>query len=308
MACSNERYLPNYLPLQPAPFDVPGRIRVALVLGSGGIRGLAHVGVLEELEKAGIPIDLIVGCSAGGIVGALYADCPSTKLISPIMTKVRTNAMLDINLFCCKYGLSEHVGLKQLLKEHLHSKTFEELRIPLIVVASDLHTGELIPIASGPIIPAVQASSSIPFVYKPCKHLGRVLIDGSVIDPIPVKIAKDLGAEIIIAVDLCELLPPTYPTNLFEIATRSAEIASMWQNEVCTRNAHLVIRPKTCGVGTFSDSHSQVLLEAGRKAARKKLDYLRELIDFHENREGKWEKKPPRTVQLYSYTPQIYHQ
>lgn len=292
--------------MNPPPFEIPNDIKVALVLGSGGIRGMAHVGVLEELEKEGIKVDLIVGCSAGSIVGALYCDKPCTKHIKKAVGEIKSNAILDIDLWECQYGLSKHRGLKNLLHKYLKCKTFEELNIPLVIVATDLYTGELVPIASGDIVKAVEASCSIPFVFKPCKHMGRVLVDGSVINPVPVKIAKDLGAEIIIAVDLCELLPKTCPSNLFEIATRSAEIAFMWQNEVCTRNADIIIRPKTCGVGTFDDQKKGLLLEAGKRAARDKIARIKELIAL-KNRAKKVIFEGHKTVQLQCYTPQIYN-
>ena len=304
--CGPNKYVPSKIPCQPPPFTIPKRIKVALVLGSGGVRGMAHVGVIEELEKAGIPIDLVVGCSAGSIVGALYCDKPNVSQLKNIIGQVRSNSLLDINLWECRYGLSKQRGLKKILKNNLRSKLFEELKIPLIIVASDLYTGELVPIGSGDLKKSVEASCAIPFVFVPCKHMGRVLVDGSVINPVPARIAKDLGAEIIIAVDLCELLPQTCPSNLFEITTRSAEIAFMWQNEVCTRSADVIIRPKTCGVGTFNDNMKGMLLNAGRMAARKHIPRILNLLKEY----SKLDDIAPKgtiEVQIPCYTPQIYH-
>lgn len=305
--CGPNKYVPSKIPCQPPPFEIPKRIKVALVLGSGGVRGMAHVGVIEELEKAGIPIDLVVGCSAGSIVGALYCDKPNVAHIKNIIGQVKSNSLLDINLWECRYGLSKQRGLMKLLKNNLRSKLFEELQIPLIIVATDLYTGELIPIGSGDLKKAVEASCAIPFVFAPCKHMGRILVDGSVINPVPVRIAKDLGAEIIIAVDLCELLPKTCPSNLFEITTRSAEIAFMWQNEVCTRSADVIIRPKTCGVGTFNDNMKGMLLHSGKSAAKKHIPRILELIKKHSNQNSR-DSNGFIEVELPCYSPQIYHQ
>jgi NTE family protein len=305
--CGPNKYIPSKFPCQPPPFDIPKRIKVALVLGSGGVRGMAHVGVIEELEKAGIPIDLVVGCSAGSIVGALYCDKPNVAHIKNIVGQVKSNSLLDISLWECRYGLSKQRGLMRILRNNLHSKLFEELKIPLIIVATDLYTGELIPIGSGDLKKAVEASCAIPFVFSPCKHMGRILVDGSVINPVPVRIAKDLGAEIVIAVDLCELLPKTCPSNLFEITTRSAEIAFMWQNEVCTRSADIIIRPKTCGVGTFNDNMKGLLLNAGRSAARTQIPRIQELLRKHALKNP---DTPKGTIQveLPCYCPQINYQ
>lgn len=274
------KYIPKTEPDPLPPFYVPKDIRVALVLGSGGARGTAHLGVLEVLENAGIPIDLIVGCSAGSIVGALYADQPCVEKIRKAVWDIRTNSMLDIDLWNCRYGLSQGSSMHGVLDTYLCSETFEALRIPLIVVATDLHTAELVPMGSGDLVKAVQSSCSIPFVFVPSDHMGRIFVDGGTINPVPVKVAEDLGAQIIIAVDLCELLDRTFPTNLFEVTTRSTEIAFMWQNERCTNQADVIIRPRTHGVGTFDSSNRTkwVLYEAGKKAAEEQLPLIKKLL------------------------------
>jgi len=289
------------------PFHVPENIRVALVLGSGGVRGMAHVGVIEELVAAGIPIDLIVGCSAGSIVGALYADNPCVEDLKVAVWKLKTESMLDIDLLHCKYGLSQGCTMRKVLDEHIEANCFEELKIPLVVVASDLYSGELVPMATGRVEEAVQGSCSIPFFFVPCHHMGRILVDGGVVNPVPVKIARDLGAKIIIAVDLCELLPKTCPKNLFEIFLRSAEIEFMWQNEVCTRSADVIIRPKTCGIGTFNEKMKHQLYLAGKHAAQIHIPQVLELMK-NLSKEDQEASKTTRLVSLEAYTPQIYHE
>lgn len=237
---------------------------------------MAHVGVLEVLESAGIPIDIIIGCSAGSIVGALYADNPCVHEIKSAVWKIKTDSLFDMDLWNCRFGLSQGCTMRKVLYEELDVRTFEELKIPLIVVASDLHTGELVPMGSGDLVKAVQASCSIPFVFVPCEHHGRILVDGGVINPVPVKVALDLGADYVIAVDLSELLPKTFPTNLFGVAKRSAEIAFMWQNEICTHNADVVIRPRTCGIGTFNEKKKGQLYWAGKIAA---MDHIPRILE-----------------------------
>lgn len=298
------RFIPKEDPPPLPSFYIPEKIKVALVLGSGGVRGMAHVGVLEELEAAGVSVDLIVGCSAGSIVGALYADNPCVKDIKEAVWKIKSTSMLDIDIWDCRFGLCQGKSMRKVLNQHLHSETFDQLKIPLVIVASDLNTGELVPMGAGPVERAVLASCSIPFFFVPCEHMGRVLVDGGVVNPVPVKIARDLGADVIIAVDLCELLPRTFPTNLFGVVTRSAEIAFMWQNESCSHHANVVIRPKTCDVGTFDDSMKYQLYEAGKKAAREKLPEILECIATADNSE--YDCNAWRLVQPRCYTPEIY--
>lgn len=278
VGCCPHCYIPVENPPAPSPIYVPNRIRTALVLGSGGVRGMAHVGVIEELEKEGIQIDLIVGCSAGSLVGALYSDHPCAEAIKSAVWRIRTDSLLDLDLWNCRYGLSQGRTMRRILNEYLEADNFSDLKIPLVVVASDLNTGELVPIGSGNLVKAVQASCSIPFVFVPCEHVGRILVDGGIISPVPVRVARDLGAEVIIAVDLCELLPKTFPTNLFGVATRSAEIAFLWQNEVCTHNADVVIRPRTTGVGTFNDKMKWRIYEAGRQAAKEQMPLIKQAL------------------------------
>lgn len=301
--CCPKQYIPECDPDPLPSFFVPERIRVALVLGSGGVRGMAHVGVIEELVNAGIPIDLIVGCSAGSIVGALYADCPSVAHIKQAVWGMRSDSIFDINFLTCRYGLSQADCMVKVLDDYLEAESFEELKIPLVVVATDLYSGELVPMGKGDLVQCVRASCSIPFFFVPCDYGGRILVDGGVINPVPVCIARDLGAEVVIAVDLCELLPKTFPKNLFQVADRSAEIAFMWQNQICTRRADFVIRPKTCGIGAFNDDMKQELYLAGKEAASQIMPAIIEKIDPL-RRLGKEECKA-RLVNLDPYIPDI---
>ena len=264
---------------------------------------MAHVGVIEVLEEAGIQVDLVVGCSAGSIVGALYADNPNIEEVKYAVWQLKSDSLLDIDIWNCRYGLSQGVSLNRVIDEYLDAETFEDLKIPLVVVASDLNSGELVPFGSGDLVKAVRASCSIPFVFVPCEHQGRVLVDGGVVNPVPVVVARDLGAEIVIAVDLCELLDVTFPTNLFQVANRSAEIAFMWQNQACTRGADVVIRPKTCGVGTFNDKMKWLIYEAGRRAAEEQIPKIQELLVEYPEPIC---RERSRLVHLNAYEPKIY--
>lgn len=279
-ACNGPvKYHPsNTPPPLPHPREVPQPVRVAVILGGGGSKGLAHVGVLEELHNANVPIDVLVGCSAGSIVGALYADKPDPKILKDTLLGLKTKFLIDIDIWQSRYGLCQGRSLRRFLRKNLDATTFEELKIPFFIVTTDLYSGELITIGGGPVIPAVEASCSIPFVFVPVELYGRACVDGGIIDVCPVRVAKSLNAQIIIAIDIGGLLTQTFPTNLFGATTRSAEITFMWHAMHCLEGASVIIRPELSGAGTFDDNHNDKLYEAGKAAAREAIPKIHALM------------------------------
>lgn len=277
--CSSQKYYPTEQP-PPLPqcVEIKKPVRLVLVLGGGGTRGIAHVGVLEELEKAGIPIDVVVGSSAGSIVGALYADCLSTEHLKDVFMTLKSNYLMDFNLWACRYGLCQGRTLRRFLEVNLNAETFDELKIPFFAVSTDLYSGELVPIGGGPIVPAIEASAAIPFVFNPIYLHGRVLVDGGVIDPCPVRVAKRFDADIVVAVELCNLLPHRFPTNLFGVASRSLDIIFLWQTEDCIKSADVVISPEMGQTSCFNDKCNEAIYQAGRQAAIKMIPKIQELL------------------------------
>lgn len=269
-------------PLPDCP-EVSKPIRLALVLGGGGAKGIAHVGVLEEFEQANIPIDLIIGCSAGSIIGSIYCDNPCTDNLKSTFLKLKTRRLVDFDILNAKYGLCQGRTLRRFLDKHLEANTFEELKIPFYLVATDLFSSELVVIGGGPIVPAVEASCAIPFVFVPVNLHGRALVDGGVIDPVPVRVAKDFDAEVIVAVDLRGLLPQTFPTNLFAVFLRSAEITMLWQSECCVQDADVIIRPKLEGISAFCNNQNEHIYQAGKAAAREAIPQILDCLERKRN-------------------------
>lgn len=270
-----QKYHPsdNPPPLPECPLIV-NPVKIALVLGGGGAKGLAHVGALEVLEEHNIQIDLVIGCSAGSIVGALYADYPCTDHLKDLLMTMNTDHLIDINIWSARYGLCQGKSLRRFLKKNLRSQNFDELQIPFFLVTTDLYSCELVTIGGGPIIPAVEASCAIPLVFVPVFLHGRAFVDGGVIDPVPVRVAKHFNAEVIIAVDLRGELSKTFPTNLFGVASRSADISWLWQSEECLHHADVVIRPDLKSFGTFSDNCNEQIYQAGRNAAERAMPQI----------------------------------
>tara|TARA_B100000524_G_scaffold341684_1_gene235998 strand:+ start:557 stop:1375 length:819 start_codon:yes stop_codon:yes gene_type:complete len=249
-----------------------------VVLGAGGSRGLAHLGVLEEFEKAKIPIDYIVGCSAGSIVGSLYALYPSTKKIKPLLLTLKAKDILDFDMKNIRFGLSPGNKLRKFLTKYLGKKKFSQLKIPLAVVATDLTKGEAKYFTTGAIVPAVSASSAYPLVFQPVNFNNRLYVDGGVSSPVPTDFARSLKGKVIIAIDVSSSLPKEMPQHLFGVAKRSLEISYLNQSRNSLKSADIIIQPILNNVGTFEENYNQFLYEQGKKEARKQISKIQKLL------------------------------
>ena len=179
------------------------RKTVSLALGSGSSRGWAHIGVIEALEEADIPIDYIVGSSTGSYVGALYA-CGSLQSLKEFVLKMDGKKVFSyFDVVFPRSGLFDGTRkLKELFSLHTEVDDFSELSIPVLMVATDLVTGKKVVLKSGNIYTALRATMSIPGLFAPVQFKDRWLVDGGVVDPVPVGVARALEADIVIAVDL----------------------------------------------------------------------------------------------------------
>ena len=179
------------------------RKKVGLALGSGASRGWAHIGVIEALKAAEIPIDMVSGCSVGAYVGALYASNSLDSLKEFLLEMDGKNVFSYFDVVFPRSGLlNGSKRLHELYSMHTSVETFEQLEIPLVLVATDLERGKKVVLSSGDIVQALRASMSYPGLFAPVKINGRWLVDGGLVDPVPVGVARAMGADIVIAVDL----------------------------------------------------------------------------------------------------------
>ena len=180
------------------------RKKIGLALGSGSARGLAHIGVIKVLQDAGIPIDMIAGTSIGAIVGGLFAlrrDITRIEEVANEMSRARLFSLLDLKFR--RTGLISGHKIMDWAKSAIgHDVRFTDLEIPFACIATDLFTGEQIVFNDGSVLEAARASFSIPGLFSVAKLQGRYLIDGGVVNPVPVSTLKDMGAEFIIAVNV----------------------------------------------------------------------------------------------------------
>ncbi|HEV8052639.1 MAG TPA: patatin-like phospholipase family protein, partial [Parachlamydiaceae bacterium] len=199
---------------------------------------------------------------------------PCASSLKETFLKLKTNGLVDFDIWNARYGLCQGRSLRIFLDKHLAADTFDQLKVPFFLVATDLYSSELVIIGGGPLVPAVEASCAIPLVFVPVNLHGRAFVDGGMIDPVPVRVAKHFEAEVIVAVDLRGLLPMTFPTNLFAVASRSAEITLLWQSEGCIKDADVVIRPDLEGIGTFCGDQNERIYQAGKSAARNAIPQI----------------------------------
>jgi NTE family protein len=273
----------NKLTLQPS-YSLPCEADIALVLGGGGTKGMAHLGVLEVLEENKIPIDIIIGTSSGSAVGALYAANPDAKALKKKLMKLSKKDFLDPSIF---EGLEMVNALKgpikgeryeRFLDQHLSIKKIEELHIPLVIVTVDITSNQIYLINAGPIVPAVHASSAIPPIFSPVSLYGRTLVDGGVIAPVPVNVAKQYNPKLIIAVDISAPPPKQPVSNMLSLTYRSIWIYYYELARTQSKFADIDIHPKLDGHGTFDDHNKHSAYLEGYKAAEQAIPLIKQKL------------------------------
>lgn len=253
--------------------------KVALVLGGGGARGFAHVGVIRELEAENIPIDMIVGVSVGSLIGALYADTKDSFQLEWTSFKIKKEEIFDFKLLNISNGLAKGDAMETYIDKNIHVRYLEDLKIPIAIVAADLKTGEPVIFQKGLIKDAIRASTSVPGVFEPVAYGDRLLVDGGVLGNLAPQVAKDLGADIIIGVniaksrtDFTKTKPNALTVILESIGIMGDEIVRCKKDEF-----DVLIEPDVGDVGITDFTKKKQLINAGRNATIKVLDRIKKL-------------------------------
>lgn len=277
-------------PEEPPPPAVEEPRRLGLALGGGGGKGAAHLGVLQAMEELAIPIDVIVGTSAGGAVAMLYAMGMSIPEIREVFrnTALRRIAIPDPT----RTGLIGQRKREEYLTRLLGERTFAELRIPCAVVATDLASGHPVLLHEGPLLPAILATTALPSIFPPVIRGDQILADGGILNNLPVDAAEILGAQRVIAVELTDALPGfslsagpvanplarlTLAPQQFAIASRALSLLMARATELHLRDhpPALLIQPNVADIPTLDMSNPErgqsVGLEAARAAAEELL-------------------------------------
>lgn len=251
-------------------------LKVGLALGGGGARGFAEIGVLRVLEQEKIPIHLVVGTSVGSLVGALYADSGRVLDAEFHALAVQEEDLFDVRaLAIFSGGLVKGERLRKFVNAHLKARNIEEMAVPFAAVATDLRTGAAVVFNRGPVAEAVHASCAIPGVFVPVQVGEVTLVDGGVVEPVPVSIARRLGADVVIAVAIPAAVPPTAPRSPLGIAYHAVTIMAAEMGRLKVRDADVVIEPRVGDVAYNDFSQKKRLIEAGEDAARTALPAIR---------------------------------
>ncbi|MBO3658405.1 patatin-like phospholipase family protein [Acinetobacter haemolyticus] len=243
---------------------------VALVLGSGGARGYAHIGVIEVLEQHGIRPDLIVGTSAGSIVGSIYASGKSAAELREIALKLKANDVRDVSVSL--KGFFDGKKVEDYVNEQVQNTPLQRLKIPMYVVATELKEGTKTVFNYGNTGQAVRASASIPSMFVPIKIGHNEYVDGGLVSPVPVQVARDLGADIVIAVDILAQPVHTETTNVWGLFNQNINIMQGRLAEEELKYADIVIQPDLREkVHIFDVKGREITMQAGVDAAQSKL-------------------------------------
>jgi NTE family protein len=254
------------------------RPKVGLVLGGGAARGFAHVGVIRALEKSKIQIDLVVGANTGSLIGAIYADKKSAAELERIVLSLEERDVFDYNFINPTQGFARGERLEDFLSKRLGAKEIDQLRPPFAAVATDIQNGEIVVLTSGSIARAVRASSAIPGIFVPVSYQGKMLVDGGVLNNLPVDVARKMGADVVIAVDLGAGPKTAQVINLFENVAQSFYLAARQNAEAKLKQADVVIRPKVTEAGLLDFSRKKELLNLGAEAAEQALPEIRKKL------------------------------
>ena len=284
------------------------RPKIGLALGAGGARGLAHIGILRILEQENIPIDYIAGTSAGALIGAMYALNPDAaavekKLLKYINSTGYKKARLEritngkdadslfshlvtflkerviINLAPSRISLISNKKLKQALSSMIEDTVFEKTKIPFCAVASDLISGKEVVLNSGSIITAIISSGSIPGFLPPVSLTDYFLLDGSVIQSVPVKTAFEMGADVVLAVDVSQNLEKKSEfDNILEVMNRTSQMTSKALTDLQLKESDIILKPKVGQYHWSEFDYINIIINEGVREARELLPEIKKKV------------------------------
>jgi NTE family protein len=281
---------PVTMPTTPTPMPTPDPIpvpvpvvkpppkppRLGLALGGGAARGFAHIGVIQVLEENGIKVDLVAGTSAGSLVAALYASGKGGKEMQALAEGMDEGAITDWS-FPLR-GLIRGEALARFIRDKTGGKGIEQMVVPLGIVATDLSDGSPILFRSGDTGTAVRASSAVPAVFQPVKIGQREYVDGGLVSPVPVRFAREMGAQLIVAVDITSPPEKDPPGDAFRMLMQTFSIMGRSINSFELRDADVLVRPRLDGVASGDFTARRRAIQAGRDAALAVLPLIRQRI------------------------------
>lgn len=259
-------------------------LKIGLVLGGGAARGFAHIGVIQVLEEAGIQPSLVVGTSAGSLVAAFYASGKTGTQLQQIAESMEEATFADWTLPIFSRGMLRGDALARYVNLQVNGRLIETMPMPLGIVATDLNSGLGVLFQRGDTATAVRASSAVPALFQPVKISGREYVDGGLASPVPVRYARQMGAELIIAVDISSAPEGNAATDSLQVLMQTFSIMIKSINNFELREADVVIRPSLAGVSSADFGARRRSINAGRVAMLAMLPQLRVAIDKQNHR------------------------
>lgn len=259
---------------------------VGLALGGGYARGLAHIGVLEVFEKEGIPVDMIAGTSIGALVGGLYAREHDAALIKKQALQLDWRAFTSlVDLALPKSGFISGKRVTNLLRRFIGDVQFKDLSIPLACVATDIISGDEVVINEGSVLEAIRASISVPVIFTVVKRHNRYLVDGGLVNPVPVSVVKKMGADFVIAVDVtpdraeranfltknAEVKEP----GIFQVMVQSIYIPTYFSAHVVSEGANVVVHPHLAHIGPAEFRKARECILEGELSAEDAVPHIK---------------------------------
>jgi NTE family protein len=260
----------------PPPQTPPRPAKIALVLGAGASKGFAHVGVLKILENNKVPIQMIVGTSVGSFVGSLYAYGYDAYALQKISMSLERSDVAELTI--PDNGFLKGERLRDYINTKVHNTSIQKLKIPFYAVATDIRTGESVVFNSGNTGMAVQASCAIPGVFQPAIFSGTSYVDGGVVKPLAVDVARKNGADVVIAVDISSGIDSVVPTSTIDTIMKSIQIMYSKMSLIPIGQADVVIKPIVGFVGSADFSQRNQAIMEGEKAALAAMPRINELL------------------------------
>lgn len=260
-------------------------VKVGLALGGGGARGLAHIGVLKALQEENVPIDMIAGTSVGALIGALYAAGVSTSEMEEMSAEIGWSSLTNYSrLSLFRLVLTEQQlstsNMEKYLRKHIDDVRFDQLKIPFTCAATDLQTGERVVFREGNVAQAARASATIPGLFEPVVFRHRYLVDGGLVSNIPTDLVAQMGANLIVAVDVTADFSKFQPKGVLSTLNQAIYIESEAMSKEELARASVVVRPALGDISAVDLTRSAECIDAGVVAGRHAVpDIKRELID-----------------------------
>jgi len=254
-----------------------GRV-LGLALGGGGARGMAHIGILKALEKADIQFDVVTGTSVGSLVGALTAAGRSAAEIEQAARDLVWSDLASIAV--PKLGLVKSKKLEETLERLIGSDDIQSLKLPYAAVATDIVTAEEVVFTNGPVAEAVRASCSVPVVFEPIKVRDRLFVDGGLVNEVPGDVARQLGADVVISVDLnADRKRNTPPSNLIDVLFYSLNILVAGTSQAGRTSADIRLEPDLQGFGYADLDRIDEAVERGERVVEEHLQEIHALLE-----------------------------